>query len=404
MEIRETLVTPVSYECDVLVVGGGFAGIAAAAAAAEEGKNVILTERVFMLGGLGTAGLVNVYLPICDGYGHQVSFGLAERLLKLSLEHFPTEHVRGYDNWIVSDDPAKRTEKDERYAVDFNPQLFAVSAEQFLLSLGVKILYGTVAVGAQVENGKISAVFMENKTGRFAVAAKSFVDASGDADLAKFSGAPTELFGQGNILAAWYFDNGDDGYRRHMLGFCDLPEKEKTEENKLNYLNNRRFAGIDGEEISEFTEMSHASTLNDYLKRKEEKKDLQILTISTIPQLRMTRRIAGEYTLDEPEMHKYFEDSCGMISNWRKRGPIYEVPFRTLYSAKVKNLIFAGRCTSVTDTMWDLMRVIPCCSVTGEAAGVAAAMTDDFTALSMKDYQSRLTARGVILHEKDLDM
>jgi hypothetical protein len=86
----------------------------------------------------------------------------------------------------------------------------------------------------------------------------------------------------------------------------------------------------------------------------------------------MTRRVDGEYTLDTKEMHKYFEDSIGMVSDWKKRGPIYEVPFRTLYSAKTKNLIFAGRCTSVTEAMWDIMRVIPCCAVTGEAAGVAA--------------------------------
>ena len=97
--------------------------------------------------------------------------------------------------------------------------------------------------------------------------------------------------------------------------------------------------------------------------------------IATMPQLRMTRRIVGEYTLDEPQMHTRFDDSIGMVSDWRKRGPVYEVPFSTLYSSAVKNLITAGRCTSVTDSMWDIMRVIPCCAVTGQAAGTAAALT-----------------------------
>ena len=69
---------------DVAVCGGGIAGISAALAAAREGKKVILFEKQFMLGGLGTAGLVTIYLPLCDGYGHQVSFGIAEELLKLS--------------------------------------------------------------------------------------------------------------------------------------------------------------------------------------------------------------------------------------------------------------------------------------------------------------------------------
>ena len=83
------------------------------------------------------------------------------------------------------------------------------------------------------------------------------------------------------------------------------------------------------------------------------------------------------------EEHKYFEDSIGMVSNWRKRGPVYEVPFRTLYSKKVKNLNCAGRITSVGDVMWDIMRVIPCCAVTGEAAGVAGACAKEQGSCSM---------------------
>ena len=125
-------------------------------------------------------------------------------------------------------------------------------------------------------------------------------------------------------------------------------------------------------------------------------------SIATMPQLRMTRRIEGEYALDEREMHTEFADSIGMVSDWRKRGPIYEVPFRTLYSAKVKNLITAGRCTSVTDDMWDIMRVIPCCAVTGQAAGTAAAMTEDFSALDVRVLQQVLTENKVVLHLKDL--
>ena len=85
-----------------------------------------------------------------------------------------------------------------------------------------------------------------------------------------------------------------------------------------------------------------------------------------------------------------------MIGDWRMRGPVYEVPFGTLYSKKVKNLITAGRCVSVTEPMWDIMRVIPCCAVTGEAAGIAAAMTDDFSALDVTVLQKELQAQ--ILH------
>lgn len=73
------------YDCDVLVCGGGFGGISAALAAARLGKRVTLLEKQYVLGGLGTAGLITYYLPLCDGLGHQVSFGLAEELLRLSI-------------------------------------------------------------------------------------------------------------------------------------------------------------------------------------------------------------------------------------------------------------------------------------------------------------------------------
>jgi hypothetical protein len=112
----------------------------------------------------------------------------------------------------------------------------------------------------------------------------------------------------------------------------------------------------------------------------------------------MTRRIAGEYEMTEGDDHAYFEDSVGMVGNWKQRGPIYEIPFRALYSREIKNLITAGRCVSTDDRLWDAMRVIPCCAVTGQAAGTAAALTDDFTTLDVGALQSVLRERGVRLH------
>ena len=77
MILEEYIKTPVQAQCDVLVCGGGFAGISAALAAARQGKKVILLEKQFVLGGLATAGLVTIYLPLCDGWDRQVSFGIA---------------------------------------------------------------------------------------------------------------------------------------------------------------------------------------------------------------------------------------------------------------------------------------------------------------------------------------
>ena len=149
---------------------------------------------------------------------------------------------------------------------------------------------------------------------------------------------------------------------------------------------------------------SHKYLLDDIIKKREKDETTVPVTIATIPQLRMTRRIDGEYTMEIDEEHKYFEDSIGMVSNWRKRGPVYEVPFGTFYSEEIKNLICAGRCTSVEETMWDIMRVIPCCAVTGQAAGTAAAMSDDFVSLDIAKLQKRLVEDGVVLHLEDIGL
>ncbi|MBO5210635.1 MAG: FAD-dependent oxidoreductase [Clostridia bacterium] len=396
--IKEHINTPITNKCDVLICGGGFAGISAALAAARQGKKVILLEKSYMLGGLATAGLVTIYLPLCDGIGHQVSYGIAEELFRLSIKMGAEDKYP--ENWL--DNIGTKTEKDKRYEVQFNPQLFAILSEQLLLREGVEILYGSYAVATDVCNSKINAVIIENKSGRQAIKSKNVVDATGDCDIAHFSGSPCDTFKQGNVLAAWYYFCGKDGYKLNTLGFCDIPDDQKTAEHKENHLINRRFTGLDGQELSEMMRLSHTSTLNDIIKKREKDDTIFPTTIATTPQIRMTRKIVGEYILHDAEMHTYFEDSIGMVSDWRKRGPVYEVPFRTLYSKEIKNLIVAGRCTSVTDSMWDIMRVIPCCAVTGEAAGVAASITDDFSKIDIKRLQEILKHNGVILHEKDL--
>ena len=147
---------------------------------------------------------------------------------------------------------------------------------------------------------------------------------------------------------------------------------------------------------------SHALLEEEVLLRRSEGRNISPTCMASIPQLRMTRRMVGLYTLDDSEMHKRFEDSIGMVSDWRKRGPVYELPFGTLRSGEVKNLLTAGRCISVTDDMWDITRVIPDCAVTGEAAGVAAAMSDDFATLDIAALQNELRSRGVKIHETEV--
>ena len=165
---------------------------------------------------------------------------------------------------------------------------------------------------------------------------------------------------------------------------------------------NRRYSGLDAEDISDYMIASHASAREHFLKNGGITGEHSMGSLPTIPQYRMTRCLIGEYVSSDTEIRKHFDDSVGLFSDWRKEGPVYELPFRALYSASVKNLAVAGRCISVDDAMWDITRVIPVCAVSGEAAGVAASMSDDFSTLDISKLQSTLQSNGVVLHTEDL--
>ena len=371
--------TPVTARCKVLVCGGGIAGISAALSAVRNGADVLLIERECLLGGLATLGLITIYLPLCDGMGNQVSFGIAEELLRLSIKHGAED--RYPDAWLLGSDPEAR--KKQRFQVQYNPHLFAIEAERLLLSEGVRILYNTVICDTIVENDKISHVIIENKSGRAAIEVKSVVDATGDADICHMSGEETAVFKQGNILAAWYYYAENNKIELAKVGAADIPDEYKNE-NSNKPLIEKRFSGLDGFENSEMLCHSHEQILNRVLKARELYPVHTPTVIPAIPQLRMTRRLVGVYTMDDKEINVSFPDDIGKIGDWRKRGPVYNLPLSILYGVKVKNLIAAGRCISVTDSMWDITRVIPACAVTGQAAGTAAAHSCDFASLGKK--------------------
>ena len=385
--------TNVIDHCDVLVAGGGIAGIAAALAAARAGAKVILLEKEFVLGGLATLGLITIYLPLCDGMGRQVSFGISEELLKLSVQYgTEADYPKA---WLEGGTLQEKT--DHRYMVRYNPHIFAILTEQLLRRESVRILYGTSACGVDMNGKKINALIIENKSGRSAVRVKSVVDATGDADICKQANAEVAVFRQKNLLAGWYYYMSNGNLELRLLGPADVPDEYKDGKNIPKPLVDRRFEGLDGIELSEMVQMSHDFILKDILEHRETDKSHTPVTIPSIPQIRMTRRIAGIYTLDDKESCKDLNDSIGMIGDWRKRGPVYEIPFRTLFGGDVYNLITAGRCISVSDSMWDITRVIPACAVTGEAAGTAAAMTDDFKSLDIVKLQEKLQSKGVQL-------
>lgn len=387
----------VTREYDTVVCGGGIAGISAALASARCGAKTLLIEREFMLGGLATAGLVAIYLPLCDGMGRQVTFGIAEELARYSVR-FGTDSERTWPAaWLDKNgDPEER--KQYRFEVTYNPQVFAADVETLLADAGVDILFGTVVCSTMVEDGKITHLIIENKSGRAAIAAKAVVDATGDADIVHQSGEDEAVHAAGNVLAAWYYSVTEGHYQMHMLGFSDAADAPQKQ------LMKRRFGGIDGDELSEQTILSHANTLADFRKHGELSQTYSLATMATIPQVRMTRRLNSACVMDTADDHKEFSDSVGLFGNWHKKGAgqVYELRFGALHGDKIKNLICAGRNLSNTDALWDLTRVIPVCALSGQAAGTAAAMFPDFTTADVAALQKKLQADGVVLHEKDL--
>lgn len=397
---EEARTLEVRGDYDVVVAGGGFAGVAAAVSAARQGARTLLIEREYTLGGLGTLGQIVVYEPICDGLGHQVCFGLAEELLKLSIRYGAQAEYPKY--WLEGGTPEQRREK--RYRTQFNPYVCAIALEQFLLSSGVKLLYGTAVCGLHVEDALAKALIVENKTGRYAFSCKAVIDVTGDANLYKMAGVDTALHAGGNSLVGWHYVLRDQHNQIRKYGRVRVKEHDCAKSDAEKAAEAKRYAAVDAEEITEMMIDSHRFVLEDFLKHGGVSETYDLTSIATIPQVRMTRRICGAYTMDVSQVHMTFDDSVGMYGNWRQKEDIFEVPFRTLYNGKIRNMLTAGRSISVTDALWDLSRVIPVCAVTGEAAGIAAAISDDFPNLDVADIQKALRRRGVPLHESELDL
>ena len=130
-----------------------------------------------------------------------------------------------------------------------------------------------------------------------------------------------------------------------------------------------------------------------------------VLAIPGMAQLRTTRRIRGYYELTAEDVFTRFDDSIGCTGDWRKAGPVYEIPYRTLISRGIKNIITAGRSIAAAGDAWEVTRVIPPASLTGQAAGTAAALAVregcDLEQVPVKELQEALADAGVVIHWAD---
>ena len=365
----QSIKTKIMPEYDVIVVGGGVAGVAAAVAASRNGAKTLLIEKTVMLGGLATAGLISWYEPLCDGVGNQMIFGIAEELIKLSVKY-------GLENLPAKwGGLGKSPIRYERYATNFSPGIFALALIEYLEENNVFLRFDTLATYPDVEDGVCKGVYVETVGGREYFPAKMFVDATGDACICHRAGVPTKL--------------GDNylSYITHDILYENVKDLAETS----NFCSARRWRAVgsdlygNGHPAGCSTVKVHsADDVTDYMVwggkkilerlKKEDKESRDVMTVPTMPQFRKIRRIIGEYEFDGSEEELVFKDAVGNFGDFRKAGRRFQLPYRTLYNKTVRNLFAAGRIISSKDDGWELTRVIPVAVLSGEAAGTAAAL------------------------------
>lgn len=383
---------PCAIDCDVAVVGGGIAGVSAALAAARNGADVCLLEKEYGLGGLATLGNVVYYLPLCDGRGRQVIGGIGEELLKLSVGDNPRAIPTCWKK-----NGSRTARKRNRYRVLFNPAYFMLELERLALENRIRILYDTRFCAVGREGRRIRFLAVENKSGRSAIRCKTVVDATGDADVCKASGEETISL-RTNVRAGWfyYFDG-----RQVRL----KPLSDRMDPFGLKVPGGGRgYAGDDADDVTaqvvdtrclirqKCAEIMAASPRNAVCP----------LFLPSIPDLRMTRRLKGALELMESDERRFFPDTIGMTGDWRKSGPVYYLPLRCMLATRTDNLIAAGRCISAGPGAWDIVRAIPACAVTGQAAGTAAAMACNLASGALRGVPcgrlaAKLAQQGVII-------
>jgi hypothetical protein len=395
--LSEKLITEVCGEYDVIVVGGGIAGVAAALAAVRHGAKTLLLEKQVVLGGLATAGHIAIYLPLCDGMGNKVIGGIAEEFLWESIRYgsgnLPLE-------WEVK--PA-HADTQRRYQTDFNVPAFVLALDRLVERAGVNILFDTVFCAPVMENGRCRGVIVENKSGRQAFLCQAVVDATGDADVLARAGAP--CVEQDNMLTYWSYCLTEDSLQRavYQQSVKNLLKLFSIGDHRGGGLpeGSPKYYGTDVRQITEFLLKCRELAYKELTRRGINK--LVLASFPSMAQFRTTRRLEGEYVLGSENMNKRFKDSVGCVGDWRKAGPVYEIPYRTLYSSKVTNILAAGRNISSAGDAWEVTRVIPGVAVTGQAAGTAAALSSASgcaaSEVDILQFQQILTGDGVLVNK-----
>jgi ribulose 1,5-bisphosphate synthetase/thiazole synthase len=406
--------TIISADVDVLVCGGGSAGVAAAVCAARTGASVLLLERYGYLGGLATGGLVITVPPLDNGVCAEIR----------------TELVRA-DVYRVGEDLGDDPSVDGLIAVD--PELLKQQFVKMLLEAGVQLLLHTYIVQAIADDGVVKGVIVENKAGRSAILAKVVVDVTGDGDVAASAGAAfvmeeqplpitlmanlggvdrekaiAQLGNWGNLrkLVEEAIASGDLDFDLEVHSKYFAPgvfAADLCHPGELNLWSGSMFGvnGLDPRQLTraEIVTRDHALRLVSFLKRRLPGFEGSWLeyTANQIG-VRETRRIVGGCS---PTLREALDGRCLDIvaKPYAKRK--MSVPYGSLVPQEIDGLLVAGRCMSAQQDAMVQLRLIPVCFATGQAAGTAAALAVDEgvapRALDVARLQRELIAQGVDL-------
>lgn len=390
---------------DVLVVGGGVAGVAAAVQACRSGLKTALVEKTVLWGGLATTGLVPIYMPLCDGKGRQVTFGIAEELLKVSIRYGPGDIPAGWGGAAGAKQAGEVTalypeaSGGERYQTPYSPAAFALGLDEVMEDCGAELWLDTLACVPILEGRRVAGVEVENKSGRIAVRASVVIDASGDADIAARAGAPCEEFGSfpSSLYQYTSLDLAKEAVAQNSArrlatwhGGGAANEFDKGYEG-----NTPRLSGVRGKSVSAFLVESRRILRQKLAAEQAQfgpdgRKQLYPTALPGMAQFRMTRMIKGLETVRADAVNRRCDTSIGMIADCRKAGAVWEVPYGSLLPRGVENLLVAGRCMAAEGYAWQVTRLIQAAALTGQVTGLAAAL-----ALKAKTTPDRLDAATV---------